>query len=103
MGRVAVREANWKLNCGQNRNAGNKQRFPAPGDNLWTEGERTALRTASLLPPMKLELTSSRDKADKAVPRITGGRGSAPFACQALVGIDSTGVLKKSILPAPKW
>lgn len=99
MGRVAVREANWKLNCGQNRNAGNKQRFPAPGD-LWTEGER---RTASLLPPMKLELTSSRDKADKVMPSVTGGRRSAPFACQALVGIDSTDVLKKSILPAPKW
>jgi hypothetical protein len=33
MGRVAVREANWKLNCGQNRNAGNKRRFPAPGDD----------------------------------------------------------------------
>jgi len=71
---------------------------------LWTESERrTALRTVSLLPPMKLELTSSRDKADKAVPSVTGGRGSAPFACQALVGIDSMGVFKKSILPATKW
>lgn len=70
---------------------------------LWTESERrTALRTVSLLPPMKLELTSSRDKADKAVPSVTGGRGSAPFACQALVGIDSMGVFKKSILPATK-
>lgn len=34
MGRVAVREANWKLNCGQNRNVGNKRRFPAPGNDL---------------------------------------------------------------------
>jgi hypothetical protein len=74
---------------------------------LWTGGERrTALRTVSLLPPMKLELTSSRDKADKAdkaVPSVTGSRGSAPFACQTLVGIDSMSVFKKSILPATKW
>lgn len=67
----------------------------------WGE-RRTTLRTTSLLSSMKLELTSSHDKADKAVPSVTGGRGSAPFACQALVGIDSTDVLKKSILPDPK-
>lgn len=70
---------------------------------LVDEGERrTALRTVSLLPPMKLALTSSRDKADKAVPGVTGSRGSAPFACQALVGIDSMGVFKKGLLPATK-
>ena len=120
MGRVAVREANWKLNCGQIETLGTSDvslrramtcMAPVadvrrnPGVTcLWTGGERrTALRTVSLLPPMKLELTSSRDKADKAVLSVTGSRGSAPFACQTLVGIDSMDVFKKSILPATKW
>lgn len=79
MGRVAVREANWKLNAGKIETLGTSD---------------VSLRRV---------MTSSRDKADKAVPSVTGSRGSAPFAYQALVGIDSMGVFKKGILPATKW
>lgn len=52
-----------------------------------------------LLLSMKSGTTSSRDKADKAVPSATGSQRNVPFACQGLAGIATTDVLKKPILP----